>query len=105
MKKFLLAFLLLSCQQKSVPVISTRKADPPRKLQTVYPPVAAVAVDTAAGKQLFTAKCDRCHGLPLPQQFTKERWDDILPLMFPRSGFSNEEAFQVRAYVLALAAR
>jgi hypothetical protein len=101
MKKYFFIFLLLSCQKKSVPVITERKADLPRKTESVYPPKATIAADTLLGSRLFIASCGRCHGLPEPKQFSKEKWEAILPLMFPRSRFNNEEALHVRAYVLA----
>jgi hypothetical protein len=101
MKKFMLIILLASCHQKAVPVISERKAEPPKKFESIYPPKETVPPDTTAGKQLFTARCGRCHGLPETNQFTAEKWDGILPVMFPRTGMNNEEALHVRAYVFA----
>lgn len=105
MKKTLFLLILVSCQKKTVPLITERKSEPPRKLSSIYPPQATVAADTLAGKRLFAGRCGRCHGLPDTHQFNAERWDDILPLMFPRSGFNNEEALHVRAWVLANAKR
>ncbi len=101
MKKCWLIVLLFSCQKKAVPVITGREAELPRKTEFIYPPKATVAPDTLLGNRLFTARCGRCHGLPEPKQFSAKKWDDILPLMFPRSRFDNEEALHVRAYVLA----
>lgn len=92
---------VLACQKKAVPVISDRKAPLPKRTTFIYPPVADVAVDTAKGRILFNRSCDRCHGLPEAQLFTKEKWDEILPDMFPRAGFSNEQALHVRGFILA----
>lgn len=99
-----LLLLVLACHKKAVPVIAERKTELPKKVESIYPPRPTVAPDSVAGKQIFKARCGRCHGLPDAKQFTKERWDDILPLMFPRSGLSNEEALHVRTWVLANAA-
>ena len=105
MKKCWIILLLVSCHKKAVPVITERQADLPRKTESLYPPKETVKADTVMGNRLFMARCGRCHGLPEPKQFSKEKWDDILPLMFPRSRFNNEEALHVRAYVLANAAK
>jgi cytochrome c len=107
LRHFLLAafVIVLSCNRKVIPVIASREAPPPQKSQFIYPPKATVPADTTAGKRLFAIRCNRCHGLPLVSQFNAERWEMILPLMFPRSGFNNEEALHVRAYVLANAVK
>jgi hypothetical protein len=34
-----------------------------------------------AGYNLYKAKCNRCHGLHRPGEFTKQRWEKILPEM------------------------
>lgn len=105
MKKCWLILLLFSCQKKALPVITERKADLPEKIASIYPPKATVPVDTLMGNRLFRTSCGRCHGLPEPKQFSVEKWETILPLMFPRSRFNNEEALHVRAYVLANAVK
>jgi len=97
----MLIVLLASCHKKAVPVITERKAGAPKKFESIYPPKETVLPDTAVGKQLFTDRCGRCHGLPETNQFTAEKWDNILPVMIPRARMNNEEALHVRAYVLA----
>jgi cytochrome c5 len=93
--------VVISCQKKAVPTITERNAVPPSKVSYTYPPESAAPADTLTGRQLFTARCGRCHGLPEPQQFTITKWENILPIMFPRTGLSSEQAFHVRAYLLA----
>lgn len=102
--KAALIFLILlaaACHKKAVPVITERKTELPKKFESIYPPEQTVSPDTIAGKRIFMARCDRCHGLPGTKQFSVEKWDDILPTMFPRAGLNNEEALHVRAYILA----
>jgi cytochrome c len=94
-------FAAIACQKKAVPVITDRKAEPPKKVTSVYPPVAGVAADTVKGKVLFMMSCNRCHGLPSLSQFEQKVWEGHLSTMFPRTRLNNEEAFHVRAYVLA----
>lgn len=101
---FILTAIILStiaCQQKSVPVITDRKAAPPVKTKSNYPPLANITPDTGKGKALLLAHCNKCHGTPMPQLFTAKTWDIYLFAMFPRTRLSNEEAFHVRAYVMA----
>jgi len=110
MKKILAAIILLliitaACQKKAAPVITGRKTAPPKKMESRYPPKETVPPDTLTGKSLFVARCSRCHALPEAKQFSIQRWEDILPLMFPRAGLNNEEALHVRAYVLANGAK
>ena len=96
-----LLILVLACHPKTAPVITERKAAPPVRISSNYPPVASVPADTVAGRQLFRASCGRCHDLPEVQLYAAEKWEGILPTMFPRTRLSSEQAFHVRAYLLA----
>ena len=99
-------FLVLSaCHKKAVPVITERDAAPPKKFESNYPPKETVTPDTLAGKRIYTSRCGRCHDLPLASQFSATRWDDILPVMFPRARLTNEEALHVRTWVLVNAGK
>jgi hypothetical protein len=98
-------FLLIACHKKTVPVITERNAELPKKIGSNYPPQATVPPDTVAGKSIYTTRCGRCHDLPLPAQFSAARWDDILPTMFPRARLTNEEALHVRTWVLVNAGK
>jgi cytochrome c5 len=101
----LITILIISCQHKSVPVITERKAVPPVKQNSLYPQVANVVVDTIKGKALFQNSCNRCHALPIPSLHSQKIWDGYLSSMFPRTRLSTEEAYHVRAFVLANAMR
>jgi hypothetical protein len=100
----LLITILFSCEKKAMPTISERKSPPPSKITTVYPPLATVAVDTAAGRQLFMARCNRCHVLPSAAQLTMARWDKVLPLMILRARLNNEQALHLRSWIMGNAA-
>lgn len=97
--------ILTACTKKALPEMTDRKAAPPKMMRVEYPPKQTVAPDTVAGKNIFTMRCGRCHGLPEAAKFSADRWDEILPLMIPRAGLSNEEALHVRTYLLAHAAK
>lgn len=101
----LLVLMFAACNKKAIPEITDRKAEPPKMMRVEYPPKQTVAPDTIAGKNIFTMRCGRCHGLPDAEKFTAERWDDILPLMIPRAGLNNEESLHVRTYLMAHAAK
>jgi cytochrome c5 len=106
MRIFPIALLLLvtcffSCQKKVAPVITERKVSPPTKKISIYPPKANIPADTLKGKALFQTSCKRCHGLPDLPVHSIKNWDGILATMFPKTGLSTEEAYHVRAYVLA----
>jgi cytochrome c5 len=95
----------LACQKKSVPEITGRKTTPPVSVAAQYPPAATVAPDTIQGKAVFMARCNRCHGIPDPHQYTSARWELILASMLPRTRISNDNAVHVRAWVLANATK
>jgi cytochrome c5 len=99
----ILVFLLAAeaCQKKSVPVIAERKTRPYRKVFSTYSPPGSVAADTVAGKMIFMARCNRCHAIPEPQQYTSSRWEVILEGMLPKAGIEKENRVHVRAYLLA----
>ena len=93
--------MIPACQKKATPVITDRKVPPRQRTTYTYSPVADIPVDTVRGKILFRNSCNRCHGLPAPEQFTGKIWDMYLASMFPRTGLSNEEAIHVTAYLKA----
>jgi mono/diheme cytochrome c family protein len=56
---------------------------------------------TSAGQTLYTNRCGRCHGLKNTENYTQQRWENILKTMIPKARLNDEEAKQVTAYVLA----
>lgn len=106
--KILLPFcivILLACQHQSIPVITDRKAEKPKRIVSVYAPPGTVTADTSAGKTLFMASCSRCHGLPEIRLYREPRWEGILLTMIPKTRLNEEQAVHVRAYVLANAVK
>jgi len=105
MKKSILAiflvFLFFACSKKTLPVITSRTKEPeaPKK------PVLNIQPDTATGKIVFMNRCNRCHDLPKPDQYTAQRWDGILSFMIPRARLTDEQGFHVTAYLKANAAK
>jgi len=87
---------LLACQRKTIPVITERKDETSPKPVLVS---EAIVSDTATGRQIFMARCGRCHGLPDPLQYTTKRWETILASMIPRSRINKEQALHLTAFV------
>jgi hypothetical protein len=98
-------FMSVSCNKKSAPVITDRKAEPPKRIVNIYAPPGTVTPDAEKGKTLFTGSCNRCHGLPDISLYRTARWESILQTMIPRARLNEEQAVHVREYVLANAAK
>jgi hypothetical protein len=88
-------FFFLACQKKAIPVITERSSTfSIPKIDT-----ANLVPDPESGRILFTNRCDKCHGLPAPAQFTEKKWETIVALMAPRARLNNQEYVDVLAYV------
>ena len=61
------------------------------------------AAELEEGKMIWEKHCDRCHKLYLPENYTKDKWERILPRMFKRSKLEGDDAGKVRGYLLSLA--
>jgi len=96
-----LVLIMAACTKKAVPVITDRKAEPPKRITTIYAPPGTVTPDTAMGKTLFSGSCNRCHGLPDLSLYRSSRWETILQVWIPRTRLNEEQAVHVREYVLA----
>ena len=98
---FLSAVVILACHKKTVPEISSRTEFPPAPKFSVqsFPENSPEAI--AAGKIIFETRCNRCHELKVVDVYTPERWTSILQTMIPRARLNEEQAKQVRSYVIA----
>lgn len=85
-----LALAVLACHRKTVPG-STAAA----------PKTDAHAEMVAQGKLVYTNSCGRCHGLKPVENYTSERWTNILKSMIPKAKLTDAQAEQVTAYVMA----
>jgi mono/diheme cytochrome c family protein len=66
----------------------------------------ATANDAAvAGQATYNAKCGRCHGLKVVQDYTADRWVSIMQVMAPKAALSETEKANVLEYVKANAKR
>jgi len=90
-----------ACTQKAVPVITSRTTEPLKKAK----PTLSIKSDLVLGKAIFENRCTKCHDLPKPEQFTKERWEGILSYMMPRARLNEEQSEHVSAYLKENAAK
>lgn len=89
-----LLLLLISCSRKTAPQI------PERTVATQSINVeAGLKGDQVKGKQIFVAGCKRCHGLPEAGQFSRNRWESVLPSMIRNAGLDAQEAADIREYI------
>lgn len=68
-----MVILAVACNKKTVPVITERKNEPPKGIVTTFTSTGIISPDTVAGKNLFMARCSRCHGLPEPTLYSEKR--------------------------------
>jgi hypothetical protein len=85
-----------ACQKKGLPTMMTRTREPARPVTIID-----VKPDTALGKMIFMNRCNRCHALPAPDQFTAQRWDGILSIMIPRARLDNPQKIHVTSFIKA----
>lgn len=96
MKK-ILGFLIfagffVSCStSKNATVTETKE-----EVETV---ASELTPELAAGKAVFENKCGRCHDLPLPSNYSKEKWKPIMDSMAKKSKLSDEQKDLVYQYV------
>ncbi|HEY5948396.1 MAG TPA: hypothetical protein VIV40_23025 [Kofleriaceae bacterium] len=64
-----------------------------------WPEVTAESL--ARGRELFIARCRRCHVLPDRRAYSDERWPKILGTMGPRAKLDAVEQQQVLRFILA----
>jgi cytochrome c5 len=92
---------IFACHKKAVPEITSRTEFPPAPKSSTPPLAENSSEAIAAGKILFETRCNRCHDLKVVDVYTPERWTIILQTMIPRARLNEEQAKQVRSYVIA----
>jgi len=97
---FIVVVLLIACHKRAVPEITSRTEFPPAPKSSTQPLAENSPEAIAAGKILFETRCNRCHDLKVIDVYTPERWTAILQTMIPRARLNEEQAKQVRSYVM-----
>jgi cytochrome c553 len=103
MKRILLvifstAVLAFSCSKKTNATSNTSN-----KETAVNPVTSEVKAPdmVALGKTVYETKCGRCHALKKTDNYSAERWKEVLVNMIPKAKLNEDEAKQVTAYVNA----
>jgi mono/diheme cytochrome c family protein len=111
---------LYSCAKKMTPttnavketaVVKPIETPKPEELRTVMidnterqQPVEVVAAVNkesemvVAGKEVFKAKCGRCHDLKAPENYTASKWVKIIDWMAPKAKLDASEKENILAY-------
>lgn len=92
----LLTVGLVSCNAKKAVVEETKINESTPELLA---PMIPLTAELSQGKTVFEAKCNKCHDLPVPSHYTKERWKPILKGMQGAAKISDEERELVYNYV------
>jgi hypothetical protein len=92
----LLALMALACAGKFLPV--------PSEGQAAYAtrsgkPSTVSTLDQ--GRDLYVARCDKCHALPAVQDHSPEKWDRIMNKMKLEAELTPREDYLVRTYVVS----
>jgi len=98
---FSIGIFIISCHNKTAPVITSRTEFPPAPRSSNQAVVENSPEAITAGKLIFETRCNRCHDLKVVDGYTAARWSTILQTMIPRARLNEGQAKQVRSYVMA----
>lgn len=117
----LITLIAVACTKKVVPTTSGAETSPAKKTvvekkseadkrseviqpleaKDPAPVVANKPSEEETGKNVFTAKCGKCHALKNVASFSFNQWEGILKTMVPRAKLTADEENQVVAYIKA----
>lgn len=84
---FAAMLVLLACNPKAVEAIDEGgSAEMPKS-------------DIGEGKVVYLQKCGRCHELKTVEDYSADRWGEILPKMALKAKLTDEQYRQVEAYI------
>lgn len=74
-------------------------ADLKASAEARYPGVASA--DILEGQKLYVGKCAKCHGLPVVEEYTEDRWPKLMAWMAPKANMDDAQREKTLKYVLA----
>ncbi|MEI7801884.1 MAG: hypothetical protein WCI97_04520 [Bacteroidota bacterium] len=93
--------LIFSCSKKIISSAEKTKSDTAvnnSTTVTLHPANDLLLMPT--GKVLMQNHCTGCHRFHAPADFTKEKWDSVLPIMFNKAKLTDENVkTQIRDYI------
>lgn len=94
MKKLLIVFAgglaLVACKSAATVVEEVETVE-----ETTEMPTTAIG----EGKVVLLTKCAKCHEAPVVDNYSKERWGQVLGPMIKKANLTEEEANNLSAYV------
>jgi len=61
--------------------------------------VAAPTGEAAQGKTIYEEKCQKCHKLKIIDNYSTERWSEVLPVMAEKAKLEGSEETLIGQYV------
>jgi mono/diheme cytochrome c family protein len=72
------------------------------KEQTLQNQPAADSAAIKAGQELYTMKCQKCHRLHKPGEFTQDKWENkVLPKMSKKAKLTDDQLKSIETYLFA----
>ncbi len=63
---------------------------------------SGISLDTLKeGRVLYVKNCAACHNLRLPERFTREEWDTIIPRMQIKAKLNDRQAGLIKKFIEA----
>jgi cytochrome c5 len=90
---------IVGCYPKAGPAPEPLSPAAVNTASTRWPGVTAASL--AAGRDLFLARCNGCHGYPEASSIADERWPHIMDKMGPKAGLTPERTANVLHFLLA----
>jgi mono/diheme cytochrome c family protein len=102
MKKILFVTLLVAvaCSSKKLFVLTQADAD---LAAAKYP--GMTLADLEEGHRLYTANCQKCHGLKKPQKYSEARLNTIVPIMADKAKIDQATEDKILHYMVTLSQR
>ena len=103
MKKHLLIAVLgfgfIACTAKKAVVKTNTDVLPELIVAKEEAFIEELTPELVQGKSIYEAKCNKCHDLPSPNSYSKQRWVPIMKSMQNAAKISDEEREMVYNYV------
>ncbi|MEY2923795.1 MAG: hypothetical protein RLZZ337_335 [Bacteroidota bacterium] len=96
---------LVGCFANKV-VVENSSADIVAKAQEKFPGYTVEQFEI--GKQLYETKCNLCHGLKVPKNYSDDEWAKLVPRMAKKAndkkntGLTEEDQMLIYNYVIAM---
>lgn len=94
---FVLGIIFLTVQCSSVKLSAPADADL-EAAKKLYPNISLE--DLKKGHEVYTTKCNRCHGLKNPTNYSSEQWTKIIGSMAPKAKLDENQKAMLTQYLM-----